>query len=125
MNAATLARSAYSNTTSISRNGRETEYDAFVRVTASLANANSAKGPDAFAQLNEAVFLNRRLWSILATDVADEKNGLPPETRAAILSLANFTSQHSKKVLRREAGVDALIEINSTIMRGLRSKAGG
>ena len=61
---------------------------------------------------------------MLAGDVADAANGLPKELRAQIFYLAEFTNQHSTLVLRGEGDVDVLVEINTAIMRGLRSQAG-
>jgi len=71
------------------------------------------------ARTAEAVDLNRRLWNLLAVDVLSDENLLPEETRASILSLNEFTRTHSRKVLREEADVRPLIEINAAIMRGL------
>ncbi|MEO0915192.1 MAG: flagellar biosynthesis regulator FlaF [Pseudomonadota bacterium] len=122
MNSATLARSAYSQVAAITPTDRSVEYKAFAQITSGLASARAETGPAAFARLSEAVNLNRRLWSILAADVASDDNQLPDETRAQILSLASFTRQHSEKILRREADADVLIEINSSIMRGLRGQ---
>jgi flagellar protein FlaF len=41
--------------------------------------------------------------------------------RARIFYLAEFTRAHTRKVLRRTAGPDALVEINLAVMRGLRA----
>ncbi len=122
MNSATLARSAYSEATSIAPSERSVEYKAFARVTAGLTAADLADDPNSFAKLSEAVFLNRRLWTILANDAGNDQNGLPEQLRANILSLANFTWKHSQKVLRKEASAEPLIEINKTIMQGLRTR---
>lgn len=122
MNSATLARSAYSTMAAITPTDRSVEYKAFARITSSLAATKSDTGPASFAKLSEAVYLNRRLWSILAADVASDENKLPEKARAEIVSLANFTWKHSHKVLRKEADVDVLIEINSSVMRGLRAE---
>ncbi|QHQ36441.1 flagellar biosynthesis regulator FlaF [Algicella marina] len=125
MNASTLAKSAYSKANSIAPSDRNAEYNAFARVTASLATQSNSDDPAAFARLSEAVFLNRRLWSILAADAAGDGNRLPDDIRASILSLANFIWKHSQKVLRKEASVEDLIEINTAIMRGLRASGTG
>jgi flagellar protein FlaF len=57
---------------------------------------------------------------LFATQVADNENTLPKEVRARIVYLSEFTTEHSRKVLNRQASVDALIEVNTAIMRGLR-----
>lgn len=69
----------------------------------------------------EAIHENRRLWTILASDVVDKENGLPAQLRAQIFYLAEFTESHSRKVLAKEATADALVEINTAVMRGLRT----
>jgi flagellar protein FlaF len=69
--------------------------------------------------LAAAVHDNRRLWTILAADVADPANPLPAALRARLVYLAEFTRVHSGKVLREGASPDPLIEINIAVMRGL------
>jgi flagellar protein FlaF len=59
---------------------------------------------------------------MLAADVAEPDNGLPQELRARIFYLAEFTADHSRKVLRGGETVDALVDINTAMMRGLRQK---
>lgn len=122
MNALHMAQSAYDTARKPIRTAKSAEYDAFAYTTSRLNNA-ARLGHSGFATLAEALHDNRRLWSALANDVADERNALPPSLRARIFYLAEFTRQHSSKVLRGEETVDALIEINTAIMRGLRRSA--
>ena len=119
MNPSALAKTAYNDAAAPVLNHRRTEYQAFARVTHMLNLA----GQD-FPALAEAIHLNRRLWTLLASDVADTDNFLPEELRARIFYLAEFTDQHSRKVLNREAEVDILIEINRAILRGLGDPLG-
>ncbi len=117
MNAVALAKTAY-NTSSRAplRTSRGTEYDAFAKVTHQLGRAQTAS----FADLAAALHENRRLWTLLAADVAEVGNGLPDDLRARIFYLAEFTADHSRKVLSGEEEVSILIEINTAVMRGLR-----
>ncbi len=110
------ARTAYAPTAAPIRTPRSTEYELFARVTRRLQAART--GP--FAALAGALHENRRLWTVLAGDVAGEGNALPETLRAQIFYLAEFTRQHSDRVLAREAGPEPLIEINTAIMKGLR-----
>lgn len=103
------------------RSARDTEYAMFSRVTSMLRSA-SACG-DTGTQI-EAVGKNNQLWTILAADLASEGNALPNELRAGLLSLARFSLRHGHAVLARKATVDALIDVNMSIMKGLRGKAG-
>ncbi|MFD1160357.1 flagellar biosynthesis regulator FlaF [Roseovarius aestuarii] len=121
MNAITKAQNAYRNDAQLIRTDRDTEYNAFAEITHRLKTASS-RGADGFRDLAGALHDNRRLWTILAMDVADKSNTLPEMLRARILYLSEFTQQHSSKVLTKQATVDALVEINTAIMRGLRNK---
>jgi flagellar protein FlaF len=93
------------------------------RVTHRLISA-ARKGKKGFPALCRARHDNRQLWTLLATDVADEKNSLPEDLRARIFFLAEFTQSHSSKVLQKKASVAPLVEINSAVMRGLRKDGG-
>ena len=115
-----MARTAYGNSAPV-RTDRSVEYDAFARITAALKGA-VAKSRENFAALARALDDNRRLWTIIATDVADGGNALPKQLRAQIFYLAEFTLTHTSRVLRGDADADILIEINTMIMRGLRSQ---
>ncbi|RJE80891.1 flagellar biosynthesis regulator FlaF [Paracoccus sp. JM45] len=118
MNAVTpLTRHGY--TTSGLRTARDTEYDIFSRVTRMLRQAGRmADNRDTIM----AVQKNSELWSLLAIDLADPGNGLPDVTKAGLLSLAGFAVRHGKAVLAGGIATDPLIDINMTIMRGLRGE---
>lgn len=119
MNAAVMARSAYGTPVRGTRTHRENEYELFARTTRKLREAHERKDTD-FPALAAAVHENRALWMALAVDVADDENALPQGLRAQIFYLAQFTAQHSQKVLLDAADVQALVFVNSCIMKGLR-----
>lgn len=123
MNALNLAQRAYNTAQTPIRTTRGTEYAVFAQVTHHL-KAAAEKGRPAFAQLAQAIHENRQLWALLAADVSDSDNGLPQQLRAQIFYLAEFTNQHSSKVLNGKDKADVLIEINTSIMRGLRAAGG-
>ncbi len=120
MNAFNMARAAYCGTSAPIRTNRDTEYEVFARITRQLKSA--AETPGDFPRLAHALHENRRLWNILAADVAEEGNSLPPELRARIFYLAEFTAIHTGKILNGESSVDVLIDINTAVMRGLGKK---
>ncbi|MCP5037095.1 MAG: flagellar biosynthesis regulator FlaF [Rhodobacteraceae bacterium] len=122
MNALNMAQTAYAASQTPIRTPRGTEYEAFARITHHLKTSDT-KGRTGFTALAQAIHQNRQLWTMLAADVADEANGLPQDLRARIFYLAEFTNHHSHLVLNREAGIEPLIEINTAIMRGLRTRA--
>jgi len=100
------------------RTARDQEYDALARVTRRLRMASQTRDQD-FRQFAAAVHDNQRLWITFAVDVADPQNGLPAALRAQILSLADFTRQHSGRILHDGASVGPLVDINTAVMRGL------
>lgn len=122
MNAIRQAQNAYGQTNAPTRTLRGTEYDAIARITRRLKSAASAV-PLNMVDLAGAIVDNRSLWTLFAAEVADKDNTLPKELRARIFYLAEFTNDHSRKVLNREASADALIEINTAVMRGLRDRS--
>ena len=121
MNAQYLAQTAYASATAPTRTNRGTEYELFSRVTHRL-KAAFADCDSSFAQKVTALHDNRSLWTTLATDVATGTNELPRLLRAQVFYLAEFTLHHTRKVLDGTAKADALIDINTSVMRGLRSR---
>lgn len=116
--AARKAAQAYGRSSVPVRTPRGTEYAVFMRVTQRL-KASAQKGRSGFPALAAAIHENRRLWTALAADVASPDNALPPDLRARLFYLSEFTYQHSAKVLAGSASVGPLIEINAAVMRGL------
>lgn len=121
MNTNTLAKMAYSGRVAPSRTARGTEYELFARITHRL-KVHAETGASGFAQLAEALHDNLCLWTTLATDVAEPTNGLPEMLRARIFYLAEFSRQHTARVLAGKAAVSVLIDINTAIMKGLRGE---
>jgi len=117
-----LAQRAYGEHRAPARSARRTEFDLLAATTGRLRRA--AETDDRFPALVAALHDNRALWTAFAADVAGSGNALPPGLRAQVLYLAEFTRQHSAKVLRGEAAADPLIDINTAVMRGL-GQAGG
>lgn len=116
--AARQAQLAYGRSSLPVRTNRGTEYAVFMRVTQRM-KAAAEQGRAGFPALAAAIHDNRRLWTTLAADVADSGNALPPDLRARIFYLAEFSFLHGAKVLAGTADVRPLLEINAAIMRGL------
>ncbi len=122
MNATSLAVRGYAENASTTRNERRSEYDVFARVTKTLRDT-ATKAKTNFPAYAEALHLNQRLWTALVVDVADPENLIPDDLKARIVYLAEFTQQHSRKILRDNASVMPLLEINMAVMRGLKTEA--
>ena len=112
-----LAQTAYAASATPVRTERGTEYAAFQKVTAQLNRARQPNAPmtDRAAALHD----NRKLWTILASDLADGDNGLPQALRAQLFYLAEFSLLQSRKALDDLGALDALVDINTAVMRGL------
>jgi flagellar protein FlaF len=112
---------AYQNTQRITEEPRTTEYRLFGQVTGALIDVQKT-GRDG-GPLVEAIDWNKKLWRTLAADCMDERNQLPQEVRAKIVSLSLWIAKYSRKVTREGASLDPLIQVNRTIMQGLTGAA--
>ncbi len=109
---------AYQRTLKNTEDPRNTEYRLFAEITRDLMVAQQRGVID--AGLVEAVDRNRKLWIALATDCADDSNRLPKETRAGIISLSIWVQKYSRSVTRDGEDILALIDVNRSIMKGLK-----
>lgn len=121
MNVSLHANQAYTSAAMPVATGRSAEYKVIARITSRLAKtAKTAKKdyPSFVRALND----NSQLWTNFATDLADNDNGLPDDLRARLFYLAEFTRVHTGRVLRQEAGIRPLIEVNTAILNGLSNR---
>lgn len=124
MNALTHTRSGYAPSDASLRPLRSIEYDALARVTRRLTSSWANRKTD-FSALARALNDNLALWRVLALDVAEPANELPAALRAQLFYLFEFTDHHTSRILRDEASVEVLVDINTAVMRGLRGEGGG
>ncbi len=117
MNATDLARQAYASAHSPLRTGRSAEQQVLSIATANL-RAAADSNPFDILRLAQALHLNRLLWTRLAADVAEEANPLPEDLRARIFTWLN-SPPPTRVGSRGKASVEALIEVNLAVMRGL------
>lgn len=101
------------------RTNRDIEYDALSRVNRMIRN--SIASGDKSAQIL-AVDKNNQLWTIFAADLASDSSELPDELRANLLSLAAFSLRHGHATLAGKVSPDVLIDINLSVMKGLRGE---
>jgi flagellar protein FlaF len=115
------ARQAYAPTQTAIRTDRAVESQLLSQITARLRrHLEGGKGD--FPALAAAIYDNRRAWTTLATSVADQENHLPAMLRAQIFYLAEFTDHHSRKVLLGTASAQALVDVNTAVIRGLNGQ---
>lgn len=112
-----LAQTAYAASATPVRTQRGTEYAAFQKVTARLNQALRQNAP--MSERAAALHENRKLWTILASDLAEGDNGLPQALRAQLFYLAEFSLLQSRQALKDVAALEALVDINTAVMRGL------
>lgn len=118
----TQARSGYGANNAAARTPRGTEYAVFAQVTHRLSSVDEADKTK-FPQVAAAVHDNFRLWGTLAEDLMNDENTLPVPLRAQLISLSQFVQKHGMKVLGGDATLAPLVDINTSIMRGLRENA--
>jgi len=112
---------AYKNTQRITEDPRSTEYRLFGQVTGALIDVQ--RNREQGSPLIEVIDWNKKLWRTLAADCMDERNRLPEDVRAKIVSLSLWIAKYSRSVTREGAPLDPLIQVNRTIMEGLKGAA--
>jgi flagellar protein FlaF len=112
---------AYQNTQRITEDPRSTEYRLFGQVTGALIDVQKT-GRDG-GTLIEVIDWNKKLWRTLAADCMDDRNQLPNDIRAKIVSLSLWIAKYSRQVTRNGASLDPLIEVNRNMMQGLKGAA--
>jgi flagellar biosynthesis activator protein FlaF len=77
--------------------------------------------------IDHALMNNQKLWSAIVVLVVAEDNQLPIDIKRNINNLANFTFNHTFRVLAdpKPEKLDVLISINRNIALGLRGIAVG
>jgi flagellar protein FlaF len=109
---------AYQQAAQRAETPRDAEYRLFGQVTRALMDLKSTPRENVGAWI-DALHWNRRMWAALADDCSQETNALPPPTRAQIISLSLYVHRTTSQVMRREAELDLLIDLNRTMMQGL------
>ena len=118
-----MSLQAYQLATARAETPREAEYRLFGQVTRALMAAAQLDPTDVRGRV-DALDWNRRLWSALGSDCAQDGNSLPDGLRASIISLSIWVGKHTSAVIRREEEIEPLIEVNRMVMQGLGGEAG-
>jgi flagellar protein FlaF len=118
-----MSLQAYQQATARAETPREAEYRLFGQVTRALLAAAELEPTDLRGRI-DALDWNRRMWSILGSDCANNDNQLPDSLRASIISLSIWVGKHTSAVIRREEEIEPLIDVNRMIMQGLGGEGG-
>ncbi len=75
-----------------------------------------------FAEQDEALSYNRKLWTILVTSATSKQSELPQDIKDNLASLAMFVFKHTMSILSdpKPEKLTSLISINRNIAEGLR-----
>lgn len=122
---------AYKRTISETEAPRQIERRLLAQVTAELERAHmvfdaledgAAKLEQLSSGLHDVLWRNQQIWQAFKMDLLDNNNGLNPELRAGILSLAIWVDRHTHSVMAGKAKIKPLIDINRSIFLGLGGK---
>jgi flagellar protein FlaF len=111
-----------------SESPRQIERRVFVRVTGELdkqsqAFDNAAKRADRGDMLANGLRNhltdNLKLWTTIKFDLSQPENGLPPQLKAGLISLALFVERQTAQVIGGNAGIGVLVQINQSLISGL------
>lgn len=109
---------AYQQVAQRAETPRDVEFRLFAQVSRALVDLKSKPREDLRAWI-DVLHWNRRIWAALADDCSSPTNALPDETRAQVISLSLFVHRTTSQVMRNEADIEVLIDLNRTMMQGL------
>lgn len=114
-----MSLQTYQTTQNATEHPRQVEYRLFAEITRGMLTANKLEGPRRQSAIAEAVHRNRSLWLTLEADCIHTQNAMPVPLRAAIISLSLWVNRQSSLVLKGDGALEALIDVNRSIMEGL------
>lgn len=116
------AATAYAKVSQTAQSPREIEASVLIRAAQKLQQACDAWAPDK-PELDQALSLNRKVWTILAAAVAEPDNPLPGAIKQNIAQLAAVVFQRTIAVMVEPAPekLALLIRINRELATGLRA----
>ena len=108
---------AYGRAQNIVENPRSTEYRLLEQVCGALTRARDSKrGTSEFI---DALLWNKKVWDAFIIDLSSDGNRLPIELRAQIIGIGLWVGRETIQVLDGTGDIDALLNVNKTIMEGL------
>jgi flagellar protein FlaF len=110
---------AYQSARSRAETPRAAEARLLSQITGELMDAQAARLSG--GALIQPLHRNREMWCTSASDCAAPGNALPETLRAQIISLALFVDRFTTEVMMGREKIETLIDLNRTIMEGLRA----
>jgi len=108
---------AYGRAQNTTENPRSMEYRLLAQVCGALSRARDGKrGTSDFV---DALLWNKKVWDAFIIDLSSDGNQLPKELRAQIIGIGLWVGRETIQVLDGNGDIDALINVNRTIMEGL------
>ena len=107
--------SAYQTAQRATMNPIQVEADVLGRVTREIEAQRDDKGPE----LVKALYRNVQVWNAFSADCLDPDNKLTDQLKASLVSLSLWVEKHTSQVVAGKATVDALIDVNRSIIAGL------
>jgi len=108
---------AYGRAQNIVENPRSTEYRLLAQVCGALTRARDGKRGT--ADFIDALLWNKKVWDAFIIDLSSDGNRLPLELRAQIIGIGLWVGRETIQVLDGTGDIDALINVNKSIMEGL------
>ncbi len=123
-----MSVAAYKKTMIDTSSPREMEKKILSQVTGGLERVSiefdSSDGNKAALtqEVKDAVWANQKFWMALKADLMIQTNELPEKLRADLISLAIWIDKQSWEVMRSNAKIEPLIDVNKKIIAGLSGK---
>jgi flagellar protein FlaF len=112
-----MSLNAYKRARNIAEQPRMTERRLVSEITGEMINAREA-GHSGGA-LMPTLHRNRQLWGTFSAVCSADDNALPDQLRASIISLALWVNRHTSEVISGRGSIDALIDVNRSMIEGL------
>ncbi|NBN63524.1 flagellar biosynthesis regulator FlaF [Microvirga tunisiensis] len=118
------AAQAYQKTSQVAVSPRELEATILMKAAARLQLVKDEWEQTSFAEKDEALTYNRKLWTVLVTSVTSPDNPLPQPIKDNIATLGVFIFRHTMDILMNPEPdkLGTLISINRSIAEGLRAQ---
>jgi flagellar biosynthesis activator protein FlaF len=117
----THAATAYGSTLRTTVEPRQLEANVLLKAARQLEEVRQSWMPERGTELEDALMYNRKLWTVFATEAADDGNPLPLPIRNNTANIAVFVFKRTLELQAAPAPekIDPLIEINRNLAAGL------